>query len=180
MKKKVSILTLALALVMALASLGTVSATTVPGLGTAQDGNEVNIETAAMNLVKQQKAGRYKLMSTATLKKKIDKKSKIVIIDTMPAESYKARRIPGAKNATVGMEKISKSEKKALLKAVGKNKKKTIVVYCGFVKCPRSHYAAQYLVKKGYKHVYRQPGGIAAWIDAGYAYEGTAAGEAAE
>jgi rhodanese-related sulfurtransferase len=44
-------------------------------------------------------------------------------------------------------------------------KDKTIVVYCGFVKCKRSHEAAKYLVEQGYTNVYRYAGGISAWAD---------------
>lgn len=47
------------------------------------------------------------------------------------------------------------------------NKNATVVVYCGFTKCQRSHQAAMYLTKQGYKNVYRYAGGIAAWVDAG-------------
>ncbi|MBR3125571.1 MAG: rhodanese-like domain-containing protein [Mogibacterium sp.] len=53
------------------------------------------------------------------------------------------------------------------------NKDKTIVVYCGFVGCERSHQGAMFLVKKGFKNVYRYPGGISGWVDAGYPIEGS-------
>lgn len=53
------------------------------------------------------------------------------------------------------------------------NKNKTIVVYCGFVGCERSHQGAMYLVQKGFKNVYRYPGGISGWVDAGNAIEGS-------
>lgn len=53
------------------------------------------------------------------------------------------------------------------------NKDKTIVVYCGFVGCERSHQGAMYLVQKGFKNVYRYPGGISGWVDAGNAIEGS-------
>lgn len=55
------------------------------------------------------------------------------------------------------------------------NYKKKVVVYCGFVKCTRSHVGAKALVKAGFKNVYRHPGGISAWMDAGYPIEGTEA-----
>ncbi|MGN1381224.1 MAG: rhodanese-like domain-containing protein [Eubacterium sp.] len=172
MKKKFSILVLVCALVVAFSAVGvfadTTAATQKPG--TAKDGNELSIETAAMNLVTQTKSGKYKLVKTATLHSWVTKKSKMVLIDTMPASSYKSGHISGAVNAEVGMssKEFTSAQKKALLKAAGKNKKAKIVVYCGFVKCPRSHYAAAYLVQKGYKNVYRQPGGLVAWQDAGY------------
>jgi thiosulfate/3-mercaptopyruvate sulfurtransferase len=42
------------------------------------------------------------------------------------------------------------------------------VFYCGFVKCTRSHNGAMWAVKLGYTNVYRCPGGIKAWDEAGY------------
>jgi rhodanese-related sulfurtransferase len=78
-----------------------------------------------------------------TVKKYYNKKTK----------KWQTKKIKGAKTKT----------------EIKSNKK--IVVYCGFVKCRRSHEAAQYLVKQGFKNVYRYPGGIYAWLDAGYAPE---------
>ena len=67
-------------------------------------------------------------------------------------KKWQTKKIKGAKTKTV--------------KVLDKNAK--IVVYCGFVKCQRSHQGAMYLVKKGFKNVYRYPGGISGWKDAGY------------
>ena len=170
--------------------------------------NEVSCETFAMDLYRQAKEGKYDLVDTATLKGWLDKKEKMVIIDTMPAGWYANQHIPTALNAVVGggtengpkflfqsgekeafdkliKEKCSKKVKKyynkktkkwqtkkikgaktKTVKVLDKNAK--IVVYCGFVKCQRSHQGAMYLVKKGFKNVYRYPGGISGWKDAGY------------
>lgn len=179
MKKKLTILAMSMLLVFTFGAFQCAFAATGSApFGTDKtDPNELTVETATLQYIKDQKAGGYKTVSTPTLKKWIDKKTKLVIIDTMPATSYKAQRIPGAKNVTVEMTTITSAQKKALIKAVGKNKKAKIVVYCGFVRCPRSHYAASYLVKKGYKNVYRLPGGIAAWMDAGYNYVSDTAGK---
>jgi rhodanese-related sulfurtransferase len=49
------------------------------------------------------------------------------------------------------------------LKLLGPDKEKKIIVYCGFVKCTRSHNGALWAKKLGYKNVYRYPGGIYAW-----------------
>jgi rhodanese-related sulfurtransferase len=95
------------------------------------------------NLLKQVKA----FSGTKKVTKYYNKKTK----------KWQTKKIKGAKTKKVSV-------------AV-KNKK--IVVYCGFVKCTRSHMAAKYLVEQGYTNVYRQPGGISAWVDAGYAVEGT-------
>jgi len=46
-----------------------------------------------------------------------------------------------------------------------------IIMYCGFVKCTRSHNGAMWAKKMGYKRVYRFSGGIYAWKGAKYATE---------
>jgi rhodanese-related sulfurtransferase len=57
------------------------------------------------------------------------------------------------------------------IQMLGTDKDKTIVIYCGFVKCTRSHNGAAWAVKLGYKHVYRYSGGIFAWKGAKYPLE---------
>ena len=54
---------------------------------------------------------------------------------------------------------------------MGDNKEKPIVIYCGFVKCTRSHNGADWAVKLGYKNVFRYPGGIFAWKGADFPIE---------
>jgi rhodanese-related sulfurtransferase len=56
---------------------------------------------------------------------------------------------------------------------LGPDKDKTIVIYCGFVKCTRSHNGAMWAKKLGYNNVLRHPGGIYAWLGAGYPIEGS-------
>ena len=51
---------------------------------------------------------------------------------------------------------------------LGPDKNKLIVIYCGFVKCTRSHNGATWAVNHGYTNVYRYPGGIFAWKGAKY------------
>ena len=58
-------------------------------------------------------------------------------------------------------------------KTVGKDKSYPIVVYCGYIKCARSHTGAAYLRSLGYTNVYRYGGGIQAWKDAEYPVETT-------
>jgi rhodanese-related sulfurtransferase len=54
---------------------------------------------------------------------------------------------------------------------LGPDAEKTIVIYCGFVKCTRSHNGAIWARKLGYKNVFRFPGGIFAWKGAKYPAE---------
>ena len=77
--------------------------------------------------------------------------------------------LKGAVNAGLPkeMKDLKPEEKEAFLKTLGDNKDKKIVIYCGFVACERSHVGAVLAKEAGYKNVYRFPGGIAAWLDAG-------------
>ncbi|MGL5697917.1 MAG: rhodanese-like domain-containing protein, partial [Kluyvera sp.] len=98
----------------------------------------------------------------------------MLIIDTMPYDSsFKKGHIPGAKNfvfakqATDGKSWAALTEdnqsEQAFLELLGPDKSRTIVMYCGFVACGRSHNAAIWAVNQGYENVYRLPGGIFAW-----------------
>ena len=145
--------------------------------GTSKFEQEVATETAAVKLVKEVVQGGYGVLNTAELKAMIDKGEDMVIIDTMPYEdSYKKNHIPGAKQFLFPIADMptwntaetagqTEADFKALL---GPDLHKKIVVYCGFVKCTRSHNAAVWARKLGYTNVYRQPGGIFSWKGAGY------------
>ncbi|SHJ52627.1 Rhodanese-related sulfurtransferase [Malonomonas rubra DSM 5091] len=138
---------------------------------------EVKTETAAVKLVREVVRGGYDVVTTDELKKWIDDGKEMLIIDTMPFESsYKKAHVPGAAqflfpipdmNEWDSKETDGKSQQdyEALL---GADKDKLIVVYCGFVKCTRSHNGAVWAKKLGYKNVYRYPGGIFAWKGADY------------
>ncbi len=149
------------------------------GLGFAADKfeEEVKIEQIAVGLVNNVKEGGYKLVTTEELKKWIDAKKDMILIDTMPYEdSYKKEHVPGAKQFLFPIpdmktwdakETAGKSEQD-FLQMLGPDKNKLIVIYCGFVKCTRSHNGAMWAVKNGYTNVYRYPGGIFAWKGAKY------------
>lgn len=139
-------------------------------VGTSKDGNEQKIEQAAVKLVQAVEQGKYKLVTTEELKKWIDEKQDILIVDTMPKESFEKQKIPGAVNAElpVKLEDVKPEQKAEFLKVLGTNKNKKVVIYCGFVGCARSHVGAIIAKEAGFTEVYRQPGGIIAWQDAGY------------
>ena len=142
--------------------------------------DETAKEKEAVKLVRDTEKGGYALLTTEELKALIDAKKPMVIVDTMPFEdSYKKEHIPGAvsfvfpipdMNAWDAKETGGKSEAD-FAKLLGPDKDKTIVVYCGFVKCTRSHNAAVWAKKLGYKNVVRYPGGIFAWKGAGFPVE---------
>lgn len=145
------------------------------GHGTSVRGKEIPIETAAVKLAADAKAGGFKLITTADLKKMLDEGKKITIISTLPVEEDKNfGTLPGSLSAPLPKteKELTKADKDNLLKVVGPDKGKEIVVYCGFVACRRSTIGAKILADEGYKNVYKYPGGITAWIEAGYPVEG--------
>jgi rhodanese-related sulfurtransferase len=153
---------------------------TSPSLAKNKFEKEVEKEQGAVKLVREVQRGGYDVITTKELKDMIDSGKNVLIIDTMPYEaSYKKAHIPGAEQFLFPIPEMKEwntketggktvEDFKALL---GPDKNKTIVVYCGFVKCTRSHNGAMWAVKLGYKNVLRFPGGIFAWKGARYPTE---------
>ncbi|HKZ18318.1 MAG TPA: rhodanese-like domain-containing protein [Geobacteraceae bacterium] len=133
---------------------------------------ELETEKSAVTFCRECERGGYKVVSTEELKKWMDEKKSMLIVDTMPYEdSYKKNHIPGAKQLEFPipeMKSMDDKTKAQFVKLLGPDKNKLIVFYCGFTKCTRSHNAAMWAVKLGYKNVYRYPGGIKAWKEADY------------
>jgi thiosulfate/3-mercaptopyruvate sulfurtransferase len=163
--------TMILCLVVVVASLAFVSGCTDPKNVGVSEAN-VQTEFLVMKAAGEKERGGYDLIGLQELKGKLDGKEDVLVVDTMPYEaSYKKQHIPTAvqfefpipemKTMDEGMEK----QYRALL---GPDKDKMIVVYCGFVKCGRSHNGAMWAVKLGYTNVYRCLGGIRGWKEAGY------------
>jgi rhodanese-related sulfurtransferase len=141
---------------------------------------EVEKETGAVKLVREVQQGGYDVVSTEELKQWIDSGKDMVIVDTMPYEaSYKKNHVPGAVQFLFPIPEMENwdtnetdgKSREDFIKLLGDDKNKPIVIYCGFVKCTRSHNGAAWAVKLGYKNVYRYPGGIFAWKGAKYPVE---------
>jgi thiosulfate/3-mercaptopyruvate sulfurtransferase len=136
---------------------------------------ELETEKTAVNFYKEVARGNYKIVTTQELKGWMDQKKDMLIVDTMPYDdSYKKQHIPGAVNFVLPIPEMTQMDEKtkaAFEKMLGPNKDRLIVFYCGFTKCARSHNGAMWAVKLGYKNVYRQPGGIKGWDEAGYPME---------
>lgn len=157
-----------------------IGAMSFPVLADNKFEKEVELETAAVKLLREVERGGYKVIATKELKEMLDSGKDILVIDTMPyADSYQKEHVPGAKQFLFPIPDLenwdpketdgkSKEEYQALL---GTDKNKIIVVYCGFVKCTRSHNGAAWAVKLGYQNVYRYSGGIFAWKGANYPIE---------
>lgn len=135
--------------------------------------SELSAEEAAMNLVRDVVSGGYDLISTEEIKKRLEAGEDMVIIDTMPEDSYRKNHIPGAIGAVLPgkMEDVDPERRAAFVKALGDDKNKPVVIYCGRVSCYRSHVGALIAKEEGFTHVLRHPGGIDAWLEAGYEAE---------
>ena len=133
---------------------------------------EVKIEASAVKLLKEVQRGGYDVVTTDELKAWIDAGKEMLIVDTMPLEaSYKKMHVPGAEQFLFpipdmtewDMNETAGKSLEDYEKLLGSDKEKVVVVYCGFVKCTRSHNGAVWAKQLGYKNVYRYPGGIFAW-----------------
>ena len=141
---------------------------------------ELEKETGAVKLVREVQRGGYDVVTTEELKKWIDSGKEMLVVDTMPYEdSYKKQHVPGAVQFLFPIPDMKEWDTKEtdgktmedFKKMLGDNKDRLIVIYCGFVKCTRSHNGAAWAVKLGYKNVYRYPGGIFAWKGADFPIE---------
>jgi len=140
-------------------------------IGTSPKGLELPIEKAALKLGSDVKDGGYQVVATDELKKWYDAGKKMTVLSSLPAEEDKAfGTLPGAVNAAMPKTEkdLAATDTELLLKAAGSDKEQTVVIYCGFVACRRSHIGAKVLVDNGFKNVYRYPAGVAGWGEAGY------------
>ncbi len=140
--------------------------------GSDKFAQEVEKEKGAVKLVREIQRGGYDVITTQELKGLQDKGEEMVIIDTMPYEaSYKKEHVPGAKQFLFpipdmvewDVKETDGKTKEQFIEMLGPDKDKLIVIYCGFVKCTRSHNGAAWAKKLGYTNVKRYPGGIFAW-----------------
>lgn len=99
----------------------------------------------------------YKEIHTAELKKLLDSKEPVILLDARSKVTVGV--LPGAKH-------LSYSADADMIKQVlgSADKNVMIVVYCTRLECPLSQYLAENLVSKGYTNVYKYPEGIEEWM----------------
>jgi thiosulfate/3-mercaptopyruvate sulfurtransferase len=139
--------------------------------------SQANVQTEflVMKACAEKERGGYNFISLGDLKTKLDGQEDLIVVDTMPYEaSYKKEHVPTAVQfefPIAEMKTMDSEMEKQYRDLLGPHKDKMIVVYCGFVKCGRSHNGAMWAVKLGYTNVYRCLGGIYGWKEAGYPVE---------
>ena len=155
-------------------------ATVCAGCGTNKFEQEVSIETSSVKFAREAVSGNYPILSTPEVKELLEGGTECLLLDAMPAaSSFDKAHIPGAVNFefpkspmdTWTDETMPGITKEDYQKVLGDNLDRLIVVYCGFVKCARSHNAAIYAKELGYTNVKRYAGGIYAWRGAGLSIE---------
>lgn len=107
-----------------------------------------------------------KTISTEELKKALDSKERVYLIDTLNKNSYEARHIPTAKSLPYTPNFVEQFEKN-----IGASKDAKIVMYCMSDGCQLSDLAAEALEQAGYTNVFHYEDGLAGWQDAGYEFE---------
>ncbi|MDY6791365.1 MAG: rhodanese-like domain-containing protein [Thermodesulfobacteriota bacterium] len=125
-------------------------------------------------LVREVQKGGYGIVRTDELKQWMDQKKEMVIVFTGPEAGFKKGHYPGAvqfKLPIPELKEMPEKNKSAFIKLLGSDKNLTLVFYCGFTKCTRSHNGAMWAMKLGYKNAYRCPGGIKGWLQAGFPVE---------
>jgi rhodanese-related sulfurtransferase len=154
---------------------------TLAGCGSNQFDQEVVIEESAVKFARETVDGDYEVLSTSEVNELLDGDEDILLVDAMPpAASYNQAHIPGAVNfefpkevmATWDETTMGDRTKEDYQKLLGEDLDRPIVVYCGFVKCTRSHNGAVFAKELGYTNVRRYAGGIYAWRGAGHPLEG--------
>ena len=116
-----------------------------------------NIKVYAEGYPDWKKKGGLEAVSIAHIKKLVDSKAKVVIIDSRPkARKYDKGHIPGA----ISIPDTQFDQFKDQLPA---DKATPLYFYCGGLKCKLSPNSAQKAIALGYTKVYIVPEGYPAW-----------------
>lgn len=105
-------------------------------------------------------------LSPEALHKKVKSGAPPVVVDVLPASSYRRQHVKGAIN-------IQLTEIAELAPRVLPDKTAEIVVYCGSYRCSASVQAAKALKELGYTNVHDFKGGIRLWAARGLPIGGT-------
>ncbi len=105
------------------------------------------------------KAGNIPGVSTAYIKKKIDRKADMMIVDARPARKFKKGHVPTAVN-------IPWRQFDEMLEKLPVDKGTELIYYCGGYKCPLSPKSAGKAVGLGYTKVRLFQAGYPAWKQA--------------
>ena len=136
--------------------------------------NEVETEKIAVSLLREIQKGGYGIVRTDELKQWMDQNKEMLVVFTGPEAVFKKNHYPGAVQFEFPipeLKEMSENARSVFIRFLGPDKGKVLIFYSGFTKCTRSHNGAIWAMTLGYKNVYRCPGGIKAWSEAGFPVE---------
>lgn len=102
-----------------------------------------------------------KVISKEELREKIERGDNFRLIMALDRHAFDQMHIPGS----INFENMEDAAKQL-------DPQEEIIVYCSNPLCPVSVQAYRTLEKHGFANVYRYPGGITEWAEAGYPLEG--------
>lgn len=102
------------------------------------------------------------VISKEELREKIERGDNFRLIMALDRHAFDQMHIPGS----VHFEDMEEAAKEL-------DPREEIVVYCSNPLCPVSVQAYRTLERHGFTNVYRYPGGITEWAEAGYPMEGS-------
>ncbi len=109
----------------------------------------------------------FEKITAEELYDKINRKTDLIIIDTLSKELFEKRHLPGAQNACV-FQVVFPSE----VEAIVPDREREVVLYGSSSASHDSVTAAEKLVRLGYSKVFVLTGGLAVWREAGYPLTG--------
>lgn len=115
-----------------------------------------NVKVYAAGQPDWETKGELVAVSLAHIKKLMDEKADFMLIDSRPERPFGQGAIPGAVN-------ISDSKFDKLTDLLPADKNKTLIFYCGGLKCDLSAKSAVKAKALGYKNVFVYPEGYPAW-----------------
>ncbi len=119
----------------------------------------VNAVDKTLEQIVQEAKAAINEVSIAEVKKMIDNKEDIILLDVRDKEEYETEHIPGAINISRGTLELKSN-------LIIPDKTKKIIVYCGIDR--RGPLATKTLNDFGYKKAINMVGGLKAWKEAGY------------
>jgi rhodanese-related sulfurtransferase len=119
----------------------------------------VNAVDKTVEQIVREAKGAINEVSIAEVKKMIDNKEDVILLDVRDKEEYETGHIPGAINISRGTLELKSH-------LIIPDKTKKIIVYCGLDL--RSPLATKSLNDFGYKKAINMIGGLKAWKEAGY------------
>jgi rhodanese-related sulfurtransferase len=137
-------------------------------IGTAPDGNEHEIEKAAILIADEVGQDRYKPTDAEQMKNWVDLGEIMTVVDVRPEEDFNKGHLPNAVNAPIDREEEPTTEQiQAFLELLPANFESLVVVYDEYTSLNGSHRAAVFAADAGYTNVFRFIGGAVAWEAAG-------------